>query len=205
MGKVARTKDIIISLCDASGVWSDPYRKAGYQVIQVDMTFGDDARLWPSRPSVSPRLSSEFADVRDYAGRVHGLLAAPVCTAFAGSGAKHRRSDDVVRDGLALVDACVRLAWALDVDFWAAENPVGKLVKWLGEPTLRFQPNEFGDPYTKKTLLWGRFNKHLRRTPVEPTDGSKMWARYGGKSERTKAARSETPPGFSRAFHEANP
>ena len=143
--------------------------------------------------------------MRDYIGRVHGMLAAPVCTAFAGSGAKHRRSDDVIREGLALVDCCVRLAWVLKVDFWAAENPAGKLVKWLGEPLLRFQPNHYGDPYTKKTLLWGRFNPNLPRTDVEPTEGSKMWKLYGGKSERTKAARSATPPGFSRAFFQANP
>jgi len=198
-------KNIILSLCDESGVWSAPYREAGYDVIQVDLKFGDDARLWPSRPSATPRLSSEFDDVRDYIGRVHGMLAAPVCTAFAGSGAKHRRSDDVIREGLALVDCCVRLAWVLKVDFWAAENPAGKLVKWLGEPLLRFQPNHYGDPYTKKTLLWGRFNPNLPRTDVEPTEGSKMWKLYGGKSERTKAARSATPPGFSRAFFQANP
>jgi hypothetical protein len=203
VSKVCR--DTIISLCDESGVWSAPYRRAGYRVIQVDLKLGGDARLWPSLPSATPRLSSEFADVRDYVGRVHGLLAAPVCTAFAGSGAKHRRGDEVILEGLALVDACARLAFVLNPDFWAAENPAGKLVKWLGEPLLRFQPNWYGDPYTKRTLLWGRFNPNLRRREVAATEGSKMWRLYGGKSERTKAARSETPPGFSEAFHEANP
>jgi len=39
---------------------------------------------------------------------------------------------------------------------------------------------------------------------VEPTEGSKMWKKYGGKSEKTKTARSETPIGFANAFYQAN-
>jgi hypothetical protein len=31
-----------------------------------------------------------------------------------------------------------------------------------------------------------------------------MWRCYGGKSERTKTARSTTPMGFARAFFEVN-
>lgn len=83
------------------------------------------------------------------------------------------------------------------------ENPVGRLVRWIGKPVMIFNPCDYGDPYTKKTCLWGRFNVPVAN-PVEPVEGSKMWARYGGKSEATKAARSETPMGFARAFFEAN-
>jgi hypothetical protein len=73
----------------------------------------------------------------------------------------------------------------------------------LGKPWY-FQPWWYGDPYTKKTGLWGNFNKNLIRNEVEPTEGSKMWLNYGGKSERTKELRSETPVGFARAFFLAN-
>lgn len=34
--------------------------------------------------------------------------------------------------------------------------------------------------------------------------GSFMWAKLGGKSERTKALRSATPEGFASAFCEVN-
>lgn len=195
---------IILSLCDFSGNWSRPYKEAGYEVIQVDLKTGGDARLWPTIISESPRLSSQLMDIRDYIGRVHGVLSAPVCTAFAGSGARHPRSDDELREGLALVDACFRISHVLQPTFWALENPIGKLNKWLGDPQFRFQPCNFGDPYTKKTNLWGRFNIPAQ-SPREPTEGSKMHLRYGGKSERTKAARSITPMGFARAFFQANP
>lgn len=50
----------------------------------------------------------------------------------------------------------------------------------------------------------GWFNTDLKKTPVDPTEGSKMHRLYGGKSERTKMMRSITPMGFANAFYEAN-
>jgi len=69
--------------------------------------------------------------------------------------------------------------------------------------------SDYGDPYTKKTGLWGRFTPPLPLFiggdwRVEPVEGSKM-LRYGGNSERTKEQRSETPEGFAQAFFMANP
>lgn len=61
--------------------------------------------------------------------------------------------------------------------------------------------------YTKKTGLWGQFNKDLKKKRMEPircnTQGSPLQS-YGGKSAATKEARSNTPAGFSIAFYEAN-
>lgn len=69
---------------------------------------------------------------------------------------------------------------------------------------LSFDPCHVGDTYTKKTLLWGRMNADLPIAPVEPTEGSKMHSKYGGKSLATKNARSATPEGFAYAFFLAN-
>jgi hypothetical protein len=41
---------------------------------------------------------------------------------------------------------------------------------------MTFNPNDYGDPYTKRTCLWGEFNTPVR-TPVEATEGSKMHLR----------------------------
>ena len=89
---------------------------------------------------------------------------------------------------------------------WALENPVGRIERLGGLPPWRlsFDPNHLGDPYTKKTLLWGRFNGDLPVVPVEPTEGSKMHSQYGGKSLATKNARSATPEGFAYGFFMAN-
>lgn len=144
-------------------------------------------------------------------GRIYGVLAAPPCTDFSGSGAQYWPEKD--RDGrtlfsLSLVDATMRIV-AVHADtlaFWALENPVGRLRRWLGPPAFSFNPCDFGDPYTKKTLLWGKFNEP-KKNPVEPikvcSQGSWLM-KLGGKSEKTKELRSITPMGFARAFYEAN-
>lgn len=192
----------ILDLCGGTGGWSRPYKEAGYDVRLITLP-DNDARLFPSQPSETPRLPSGFNDITEYIGNVHGILAAPVCTYFSGSGACHPRSDEQILEGLSLVDACLRIIWTVKPKFWAMENPVGKLRKWIGPPKMSFHPCDYGDPYTKKTLLWGEFNE-LVKNPVEPTEGSKLWAMYGGKSAHTKEMRSITPSGFAKAFYLAN-
>ena len=195
----------ILDLCAGTGNWSLPYEEAGYDVVRVDIKQGMDARLWPSEVSATSRLPDNFSDIRQRIGKVHGVLAAPVCTVFSGSGARWPRTDADILDGLSLVDACIRLIHVLQPNWWALENPVGKLNRWLGEPHMSFQPNYFGDPYTKKTQLWGRFSKPYPKhtTLVDPTEGSKMHVLP--PSEERRALRSATPLGFARAFFERNP
>lgn len=184
----------IISLCDFSGAWSQPYVDAGeYEVIRIDLQRdGRDVRLLERMDGV------------------HGILAAPPCTCFAASGARWKRSDQDMIEALSVVDACIRLAWACKPKWWALENPIGKLSRYLGQPRFRFNPCDFGDPYTKRTCLWGDFTPPTPQMlgsdwSVPPTEGSKMHTRYGGKSLRTKNARSETPKGFAKAFFTVNP
>lgn len=130
-----------------------------------------------------------------------GILAAPPCTVFAGSGARWPRTDEQMVEGLSCVDAVMRLVWVYKPRFWALENPVGKLVRYLGKPRMYFQPCDYGDPYTKRTCLWGEFNEPAK-TPVEPVEGSKM--HLLPPSANRQALRSATPMGFARAFYQAN-
>lgn len=61
--------------------------------------------------------------------------------------------------------------------------------------------------YKKQTGLWGEFNREMVKKPIEPAKTSKQGTftqRYGGKSDRTKELRSNTPAGFAEAFCEAN-
>lgn len=61
--------------------------------------------------------------------------------------------------------------------------------------------------YTKKTGLWGDFNRNLAKKPIEPvkcTAQGSFTQAYGGKSSKTKEARSNTPMGFAQAFFDAN-
>lgn len=181
-----RRPQLVLSLYDYSGMWSQPYRDDGYDVMQVDLKrHGWDVRLTevPDRP-------------------VHGILAAPPCTMFANSGARWSRTDEQMIDALSMVDAVCRLVLVTKPTWWVIENPHGKLSRWLGPPVMTFQPNDYGDPYTKMTCLWGEFNAPVRQ-PVEAVLGSKMHLVPPGPNRQ--AIRSETPAGFARAFFEANP
>lgn len=182
---VLRRPQLILSLCDYSGVWSQPYEDDGYDVLRIDLKHGDDVRLL----QLPDRI-------------VHGVLAAPPCTVFANSGARWERSERDMLDGLSVVDACCRIILAARPSWWVLENPAGKLSRYLGPPTMTFQPNEYGDPYTKLTCLWGSFNPPVREL-VEATEGSKM--HFVAPGPRRAEIRSETPAGFARAFFEANP
>jgi hypothetical protein len=101
-----------------------------------------------------------------------------------------------------VVDACLRAVAIYRPAWWALENPVGKLRRWLGPPRLYFDPCDYGDPYTKRTCLWGNFNAPYKR-PIEATEGSKM--HLLPPSDDRAMLRSVTPAGFARAFFEVNP
>ena len=140
---------------------------------------------------------------------IYAILAACPCTEFATSGARHFAAKDA--DGrtvaaVQLVHQTLRTIEYFRPAVWAIENPVGRIEKLGGLPPWRlaFDPHHLGDPYTKKTLLWGRFNANLPIAPVEASDGSKMHRKFGGNRLATKNARSATPEGFSYGFFMAN-
>jgi hypothetical protein len=164
--------------------------------------------------TVDPLANGRDVRLFEFVGNVHGILCAPPCTMFAVSGAGHRAREKregtytpKILDALSIVDACLRLVLMCKPDWWALENPVGTLRRWIGPPKLYFDPCDFGDPYTKKTCLWGQFNLPRKR-PVKPLrvcpQGSWL-QQLGGTSAKTKRLRSMTPAGFARAFFTANP
>jgi len=187
----------ILDLCSGSGAWSKPYKDAGYNVKIITWP-ESDVRLWPSKRSNKSRLPEEFNDIKKYIGNVYGILAAPPCTVFAGSGARWKRSDIDMIEGISIIDACIRIIYVLKPYFWALENPVGKINNWLGDPVFSFDPCDYGDPYTKKTHLWGKFNIP-KGFPVIPIEGSKIRTKLSGAEKR-----SITPIGFANAFFKAN-
>ena len=183
---------LILDLCGGTGAWSAPYREAGYDVRVVTL------------PEQDVRLLI-------FPGQVHGILAAPPCTYFCRMHmCRGRPTDAEFCEGLSVVDACLRVIIMSSPDWWALENPQGYLRTWLGEPTLKFDPCDYGDPWTKRTWIWGNFSVP-ETLPVPPHRGS--WVRKHAADGRLKQPgialtgkqRAVTPPGFARAFFRANP
>lgn len=197
---------IILSLFDYSGNWPSFYKEAGYEVYQVDIKHEIDI------------LSLDVAkDILPF-GSIYGILAAPPCTDFSGSGAQYwkiKDADGRTEASLSLVYKTLEIIKATSPVFWALENPVGRLptlVPELGKPWY-FNPNQFaghleGDAaekerYTKRTGIWGKFNIPEKKE-LSVVKGCNPIMSLGGKSERTKELRSMTPLGFAKAFFEAN-
>lgn len=178
---------VILDLCSGTEAWSEPYRKAGYDVRHIDIENGQDVR--------------EFFCLSE---PVHGILSAPPCTHLAGSGARwwKKKGEKALLEALSIVDACLRIVVVHRPKWWVLENPIGRLMRYLGPPRMYFDPWWFGDGWTKKTALWGDFNIP-RLQPVVPIGKSPIH-HMPPSPERSKL-RSITPRGFARAFFEANP
>lgn len=187
----------------------------GWDVVKIDEKTGDD--IWDVADNII-RIKSE-----NNLFRANGILAAPPCTHASGSGAhkwKEKDSmpsmfdgawpipvDSITDETICLIMVTLLIVELTNPDFWALENPVGRLNRLV--PELKkygpwyFQPSDFGDPYTKKTGLWGVFNKP-QSNPVLPLFGSIMTDKLSSYHEKKHGLRSATSKGFARAFYEAN-
>lgn len=180
---------LILDLCGGTGAWSRPYAEAGYDVRLVTLP-EHDVRTY------QPPLN------------VHGILAAPPCTEFAVSGARwwKTKPERLLWDAISIWAACRDIITAATPKWWALENPVGRLRKWAGPPAWTYQPWEYGDNQFKRTLIWGTAKRPLPSVWAEPprTKANQRVWRLGPSFNRA-ILRSVTPPGFARAFFEANP
>jgi hypothetical protein len=206
------SKGTILSLCDRTGHMVQPWIDAGYAAITLDLQ--DELNPHPRRRHIK-------ADVRvakNYIATPVFVAAFPPCTHFAVSGARWFRDKglDVLIEALEIVNACRKICEASGAP-WMLENPVGTLSTitetYWQPPSHSFNPNDYGDPYTKKTLLWtgGGFvmppvvkpgDMFAAPTWVEPSEGSKMHRLPPSPDRADK--RSETPMGFAQAVFLAN-
>lgn len=171
---------VILDLCAGSGAWSEPYTTAGYDVRRVDLP--TDVRL------------------EKYAGPVHGILAAPPCTVFSYARNRYPPTDAELLAALSVVDACLRFVVCCRPLWWALENPVNKLRRYLGPPTMVFKQWEYGDPAHKPTALWGSFTIPMKCVGVRTKPST-----FGTSTANAHADDAITPPNFAQAFFEANP
>jgi len=207
---------IILDLCGGSGSWSKKYKNSGYIVINVTLPFYDllETEIKPGDYIIFQGGSRKPLKVR--MSDVYGILAAPICTMFSKARTTAKTPRDF-REGMKLVIASLNIIWECRYDhklaFWCLENPMGYLRQFLGKPVFTFDPCDFGDPYTKKTDLWGYFNIPKKKNRVEPEyvyfksskRMSKMMYEASLRSKRnSKIQKSITPPGFAKAFFEAN-
>lgn len=204
------SKKIILDLCGGTGSWSRYYKEAGYDVRVITLPEYDV-------------LTYEPPD------NVWGVLAAPPCTEFSVLNCKAEARVRKPEEGMAVVNACLRIIEKCKPKWWALENPVGYLREYIGLPRMTFQPWEYGDPWTKRTDIWGEFNvpakpyKKWEDVPnklplyTRPNRGKpnfaylhkSAWASIPQLSWHKPTTDAEfgamTPPHFAEAFFKFNP
>lgn len=161
---------VILDLCGGTGAWSKPYKDAGYDVRNITLPEYDVIEYAKSFPDFVPD---------DESGKyIYGILAAPPCTQFSLAAGK-KFKDRNAEGGLKIVDACLKIIWKCKPEFWAIENPVGYLRRFLGKPTFTFRQWEFGDKGIKPTDLWGFFNLPTKKVKIRL-----LYISAGGSSGR---------------------
>lgn len=206
---------IVISLCDLTGNFVQPWLDAGHEAILVDPQHGTSERT--GRVTKLAMTVHEAADglgdvIRG--GGVAFVASFPPCTDMAVSGARwfetKRQADPMFQaKAVAVAEQC-RMIGQLSGAPWFVENPVSVLSRVFGPADHHFHPHDFtgwepADNYTKRTNLWtgGGF---IMPPPLR-TKG------LGDPDDRIHKAppsaergnfRSATPMGFARATFAAN-
>ena len=206
-GDMMNSGKIILHLCADIGSDSYPFRKAGYDVRCIGKDIGVENYEPPEN--------------------VYGVFANPVCTEFSVAQGFHKGGD--YEKGMVMVNHCLRIIEKCDPTFWVLENPAtGKLKDFIGKPVMTYEPWNFGDPWTKRTALWGKFNApippYLKWEEVPKND--KLYVRPGRPKpsmaflhksaiknipafaaftvEDDMSFRSLCPQGFANAFYAVN-
>ena len=162
---------IILDLAGGTGAWSRPYKEAGYDVRVITLPEYDVTKWFKAITDFGEALcfTGDNVSIIDF-NDIYGILAAPPCTMFSLARTRAKKPRNF-QEGMEVVKACLDIIWEVrekqKLAFWALENPMGYLRQFLGKPPLTFNPCDYGDPYYKKTDLWGYFNEP-RKHAVEP-------------------------------------
>lgn len=216
---------LVVSLYDESGNMVRPWADAGHECYCFDIINQDEERDGIQFFGVDLRDQATTRDIKLLKPDI--VFGFPPCTDLAVSGAC-RFAEKLKRDPL-VFEKAMELVWVVpevgEHCPWMFENPVSIISTRYRKPDFMFDPYEFGgylpeddvhprwpeyysprDAYNKKTCIWtGNGFVEPVKKPVEKPEGySASFSQLGGRSQRTKQIRSETPRGFAQAVFEAN-
>lgn len=209
-------RDLVLSLCDLTGIFAEPWIEAGYRVIVVDpqhkLGVHVDGMLVKVGHVIDHPVTWKL--ISSAVKRIAFTAAFPPCTDLAVSGAKwfekKREEDPAVQfKAMQVVWQCHAIAELIGAP-WFIENPVSQISTFWRKPDHKFDPCEFtgfepADNYTKKTCLWtgGGFvmPQPFRAEGLGEPDDRIHKAAPGPDRANFRSA---TPRGFSRAVFAAN-
>lgn len=140
-----------------------------------------------------------------YSGKYDMMICHPPCTKISVCGARHMYKGGQVNESrLKEAKKAKEFFMALynaPIEKIAIENPTPLTIVELPEPTQVVQPYEFGEPYSKRTLLWLKGLQPLIPTNILSEYGPFLHtkSKKGERSPRGKS-RSETFKGIAEAM-----
>lgn len=213
----------ILVACEESQAVTIELRRLGHEAYSCDIEPCSGGHPeWHIMQNVLPLLNGNCS-FKTMDGTEHSIetrwdmiIAFPPCTKTSNAGARHlwkggKLNIERYYDGLC-GKALFMAIWAADCDRVVIENPTPSRIFNYPEPTQTIQPYEYGDPFTKKTLLWERGVPAL--IPTNIVTPERTWCPSGSYSKQhcerhrgmftTDRAknRAKTFPGIAKAMAE---
>lgn len=203
-GTLPMAAGTVVSLFDYTGIMVEPWVQNGYAAHLVDIRHPLGTHAHPTLPNThihgcrveefcmpqNVTFAAAFPPCTDLSGARRDLLARKLADG---------RSDAAGALGVTTRDAIVQAG----ARWWAIENPVGAMPRYLGPPTFRYDPYEYrlsdAERYTKRTCIWANFQQPPRRY----TSKSGLEASFleSPLNRGGRAHRSDTPRGFAHAVY----
>jgi site-specific DNA-cytosine methylase len=175
----------VLVACEYSGRVRDAFAARGWDAISCDLL-----------PSETPgnHFQGDVATLLKVA-RFDLMIAFPPCTHLSVSGA--RWWPDKTSEQLEALDF-VRFLMDASVDYWAIENPVGKISSAIRKPDQIIHPWQFGHGEAKTTCLWTKGLPAL--TPTDVVEGRENRIHRMSPGPNRWKERSRTYAGIAQAM-----
>ena len=145
----------ILIACEESQTVCNSFRKLGFDCYSCDVE--------PTRGNPLYHIQGDAID-QAYSGEYHLMIAHPPCTYMSRAGARWMYQNGTINE-----DRLKKAYKAREffnnllnapINHIAIENPTPLKIIKLPDPSQIIQPYQFGNPYSKRTLLW------LKNLPV---------------------------------------
>ena len=168
--------------CEYSGRVREAFRKKGHDVYSCDLIESSDNSPFHIIGDVRDIIKSEHWDLG---------ISHPPCTYLSRAGARwlypkgklNTERYELLLDGRELFMNCLES----NIEKIAVENPTPFKIANLPKPTQIIQPFEYGDPYTKRTLLWLKNLNPLIPTNIVKSVGSWLPSNTSGFRKNQKS------------------
>lgn len=165
----------VLVACEESQRVCTAFRERGHEAYSCDIVepsggYPEWHILGDALEAIKGGTITTMDGVTHDVGKWDLIIAHPPCTKTSNAGARHLYKGgklNIRRYYEGLCGKALFLAlWAADCERVVIENPVPSRIFEFPAPTQIVQPYEYGDPYTKKTLLWLRGVPPLKPTRV---------------------------------------